>query len=151
MLAYVGIFFYLAGSLISWYFFSKPIAILSMLYLGFGDPIASAFGIAFSTPWLRASNGKSLLGTLAATVVCTLITMACFNNPLILECGPVSNPLQWPEYVRWSVAIAGGVAAGVAELSMFGMVRDYLDDNAIIPVVSSLVLYLTTEALGHSL
>jgi dolichol kinase len=146
-----GIFFYLAGALLSWYLFTKPIAMLSMLYLGFGDPVASAVGIAIPGPRFRASNTKSLLGSVAAMLVCTAISIIFLTHPFILQCDPLTNPLAWPHNVLMIVSITGGVAAGLAELAMFGPIREHLDDNLLIPVVSSVVLYGITQLLDYPL
>ena len=55
--------FYVGSVLLSVIIFPKLIAILSILYLAFGDPISSIFGILWGDLGPRFSNGKSLIGT----------------------------------------------------------------------------------------
>lgn len=120
-----GIPFYILATLLSIGIFPKPIAILSILYLAFGDPVASVFGILFGKYGMRFSNGKSLIGTLAGIVACSLVGFLYLRN------------LSLPPVAYLSLVLLGGIAGGVAELMPFDM-----DDNLSIPIVSGFVLWL---------
>jgi dolichol kinase len=120
-----GIPFYILATLLSIGIFPKPIAILSILYLAFGDPVASLFGILYGKYGMRFSNGKSLVGTLAGIAACSLVGFFYLRT------------LSLPSTAYLSLVLLGGVAGGVAELMPFDM-----DDNLSIPIVSGFVLWL---------
>ena len=77
-----GIVFYLAGVLACVLFFPKPIAVLSILFLAFGDPFASLCGMTWGALGPRFSNGKSLIGSLGGLVACSFITFLYFLRSL---------------------------------------------------------------------
>ena len=55
----------------------KNVVLMSILYLGLGDPFASACGILsrpFTPKWMLLSNGKSLVGTVCDVAFCTLLS-----------------------------------------------------------------------------
>ena len=120
-----GVTFYLAAALIVVAIFPKPIALLSIAYLAFGDPLASVFGILYGDRSIRFSNGKSLIGTTAGVLTCFVLTFIFFM------------PLEFSWGQLWVLAIAGGLAGGTAE----NLPLD-IDDNFSIPVVSGFVLWL---------
>lgn len=123
--------FYIGSVLLSVIIFPKLIAILSILYLAFGDPISSIFGILWGDLGPRFSNGKSLIGTAAGMGVCCVIT---FVTMLLndIPAGPASL-----------IALAGGLAGGGAE-----MIPLEIDDNFSIPIVSGLALWVTFLIFG---
>lgn len=126
-----GVPYYLAATILAIAIFPKPVAILSILFLAFGDPIASLFGILYGDKSVRFSNGKSLIGTLAGSLTCALVSF------VFLSASPISG-------VSLGVlTVAGGLAGGMAELVPLDM-----DDNFTIPVVSGFVLWLTFIVLG---
>ena len=74
-----GICYFLTGVLISGLLTlpDKNILLMSVLYLGFGDPFASACGILtrpFSPRFVQLSNGKSLVGTFCDILFCMFLT-----------------------------------------------------------------------------
>jgi len=69
-----GIPYYLAASILAIAIFPKPIAVLSILYLACGDPIASIFGIMYGHKTVRLASGKSLAGTAAGVITCAVVT-----------------------------------------------------------------------------
>ena len=125
-----GIPYYILANLLAVGIFPKPVAILSILYLAFGDPIASVFGILFGDRSIRFSNGKSLIGTLAGIAACTVV-------------GLMFLPSQIPDYAVFGMALIGGIAGGTAELLPFDT-----DDNFTIPIVSGFVLWLAFILFG---
>eukprot|EP01119_Soliformovum_irregulare_P008609 TRINITY_DN21713_c0_g1_i1.p1 TRINITY_DN21713_c0_g1~~TRINITY_DN21713_c0_g1_i1.p1 ORF type:complete len:260 (+),score=29.38 TRINITY_DN21713_c0_g1_i1:84-782(+) len=129
-----GMFFFVGGCLFATAFFPRPIAILSILYLSCGDPIASLFGILFKgVDSMRSSNGKSLIGTLIMIMICSLMTYR-----LLSDAGVVHHVAL--------VALIGGISAGFTEFACPNPVP--IDDNFVIPVVSSLALYSTFSYYG---
>ena len=120
-----GIPSYLAACILAIAIFPKPVALLSILYLACGDPIASVFGILYGNRSIRLAQGKSLIGTLAGVVVCALVTFVYLKS------------LGLPDQLVAMMCLIGGVAGGTAELMPFE-----LDDNFTIPVISGFVLWL---------
>lgn len=126
-----GIPFYILATLLAIGIFPKPIAVLSILYLAFGDPVASVVGILYGKYGPRFSNGKSLIGTLAGVATCTLVGFFFLKT------------LSLPPTVYLSLVLIGGIAGGVAELAPFEM-----DDNLSIPIVSGFVLWFAFIVFG---
>lgn len=126
-----GTTYYIAAVALAIGIFPKTIAILSILYLAFGDPVASMTGILYGDRSIRFSNGKSLIGTLAGVVVCAAITFVVLGQST-LQLGQVCV-----------ISLAGGLAGGVAELLPLDV-----DDNFSIPLVAGFVLWLTFILVG---
>jgi dolichol kinase len=122
---------YLAATILAIAIFPKPVAILSILYLACGDPIASLFGIVYGHKSFRFASGKSFIGTAAGVITCALVTL------LFLQTLPVS----YAHIV--ALTVVGGLAGGLAELVPLDV-----DDNFTIPVISGFVLWLTFILLG---
>lgn len=118
-----GLPFYALGVGLTLTLFPERIAILSVLFLIFADPIASVIGILYGKD--KILPNKSLQGTLAAFTVCYLITMVYgmrFSNPnMNLLC----------------FSLLAGVVGSFSELC-----SRYIDDNLSIPVISGTMLYL---------
>ncbi len=126
--------YYLCAAMLSIGIFPKPIAVLSVLYLAFGDPIASLFGILFGDHGPKfANNRKSLIGTAAAVATCMLVTlfyMGSFGLSFALLA---------------LISVIGGIAGGFAEVLPLEV-----DDNFSIPLVSGFILWLAFIILGIS-
>ncbi len=127
-----GIPYYLAAAILVIGAFPEPVAMLSLLFLACGDPVASYFGIRFGSYSIRFPHGKTLVGTMSAVIVCSLITA------IYLASYPAIS--GW-DYVL--VIIAGGFAGGIAEALPFEV-----DDNFTVPVVSGFILWITFILLG---
>lgn len=110
--------------------FPKHVATLSFLYLAFGDPIASAIGVMYGKD--KILPNKSLQGTLAAFVVCALISLVYFNVTGIMHERLVL------------VTVIGGVIGALSELVTLGK----LDDNFTIPVLGASLLWLMFRFFG---
>jgi len=123
--------FYVGSVLLSVIIFPKLIAILSILYLAFGDPISSIFGILWGDLGPRFTNGKSLIGTAAGMGICCVITFIT----MLLNSIPAGPAIL--------IALAGGLAGGGAE-----MIPLEIDDNFSIPIVSGLALWVTFLIFG---
>lgn len=103
--------------------FPKPVAILSILCLAFGDAAACIIGLRFGTE--SVIKGKSLQGSLACFVVCSILIFV----GLTLY-GVTSNALPY-------ISVAGGLAATFAEL----FATKKIDDNLTIPLATAMVIY----------
>jgi diacylglycerol kinase (CTP) len=126
-----GVPFYLAAAVIALAIFPKTVAILSLLFLAFGDPLASTFGILYGDRGPRFSNGKSLIGTLAGITACMLVSLVVLSS---LNLAPLE---------LLSLTLIGGIAGGTAE-----MLPLEVDDNFAIPIVSGFVLWLAFILFG---
>jgi len=124
-----GIPFYLASCLFAFLIFPKHIAALSILYLAFGDPFSSFFGVLYGRN--KIFPNKSLQGTLGGFLVCGLVSAAYF---------------LWQGFDRDYVvllSLLGGFAGSVAELLPLNV-----DDNFSIPVVSGGLMLFTFWCAG---
>jgi len=120
-----GLPYYLASSLLAIAIFPKPVAILSLLYLALGDPLASLFGILYAHRSVKIRPGKSLHGTAAGFAVCALATWIFLR----------STGMHGLDLIRLS--LLGGFAGALAELANFD-----IDDNFTIPMVSGFILWM---------
>ena len=126
-----GIPYYVGAACLAIAIFPKEVAAVSIMLLAWGDPIASLFGILYGDRSVRFSNGKSLIGTLAAVLACVIVSSIFWTAFSF-------NPL---EYV--ALVLVGGIAGGTAEMLPFE-----IDDNFSIPMVSGFALWLTYIVLG---
>lgn len=102
--------------------FPKPIALLGILYLAAGDPVAAIIGSNFGRHPLV--GGKSWEGTLANFAVCGVGTFL-FSQFFLGMALPASLAL----------AVIGGAISAVAEVLPIPM-----NDNLYFPVLSALML-----------
>jgi dolichol kinase len=126
-----GIPYYLLAALLAVGIFPKPVAVLSILYLAVGDPIASLTGILYGNRSIRFSNGKSLIGTLGGIMACFMVGLVYLQS------------LSLPHSETLAIAAIGGLAGGLAEHLPLET-----DDNFSIPIVSGFVLWLTFILFG---
>lgn len=118
-----GIPFYMASCMFAFLVFPHHIVVLSILYLAFGDPSSSFFGVLYGKN--RLFPNKSLQGTMGGFVVCALATWIYFN---------------WAGLPREKLLVftmIGGFAGSLAELLPL-----HIDDNFSIPVVSGAIMSL---------
>lgn len=120
--------------------FPKHIALLGMLQLALGDPVAALFGHATrSVGWSRVRSGKGVLGALGCA---TALTVA---NSVVLAKSTFDG--ETPPLGR--IVLAAGMIAtwtAVVELSVPSPQKTLpcdafplaLDDNAAIPVFGAL-------------
>lgn len=126
-----GVPFYIAAALLSIAIFPKTIAILAILFLALGDPVASLVGILYGKLGPRLSNGKSLIGTSAGVLTCMMVTYAFLQ---FMGIGTEHLAI---------LTLVGGLAGGAAEVLPLEV-----DDNFSIPIVSGFVLWLSFILLG---
>jgi dolichol kinase len=126
-----GVPYYLSAAILAIGIFPKPIAVLSLLYLALGDPMASLFGIMYGDRSIRFSNGKSLIGTAAGVLTCALVTFIFASSSHLSDATVIG------------VTLIGAAAGGLAE-----QLPLEVDDNFSIPIVSGFALWLAFIVFG---
>lgn len=124
-----GMSFMTLGALLISILFPKEIVVLSLLFLGIGDPVASSIGIRFGK---NKIGSKSLEGTLAAFITCTLISLIYL--PIYGNFG----------HRIWLAVPLAGLWGALSELVQV----KYLDDNFTLPLFSSFGLWGLFYVLG---
>ena len=125
-----GMTYLLCGVFLTIALFPREIATLSLFMLAFGDPSASLVGVRWGRDKLIGS--KSLQGTLASFVVCTIVAAIFF----------FSREIMLPRLALASVL--AGLIGAIAELFPFGK----LDDNFSFPLLSASLLWVLFFVLG---
>lgn len=118
---FTGLSYMLAGFWILILFCPREVATLSMLFVMWGDPIASWFGSKYGRDKI---GDKSLQGFMACFAVCFLISMG-----FLYYSDFTADRLLY-------VALFAGLIGGVAELIQIPK----LDDNFSMPVISGILL-----------
>lgn len=118
-----GVTYLIVGVFLLVLFFDPRIVTLSLLFLAFGDPIASYFGVRFGKD--KIFGKKSFQGTLAAFFTCLAITaIYYYSKQLMTERIVIVSVLS---------ALAGALAEAIPVAK--------LDDNLVMPVVSAILLH----------
>lgn len=115
-----GLPFYALGVSLSLFFYSRDIAILSVMFLVFSDPLSSFFGVLYGKD--KIMPNKSLQGAVAGFFTCYLITLFYTMNHVALG-----------NHILVFAVIAGLIGALSELVSAFN-----IDDNLTIPVLSGL-------------
>lgn len=123
-MSFSGLPFYALGVAFSLFVYPADIAILSILFLIFADPIASIVGVYFGKD--RLLPNKSLQGTIAVFICCFVI--------VVVYC---SYKSQYPHNI-----IVFGFFASIAGAISEMMGAFNIDDNLTIPVVSGALMSL---------
>ncbi len=127
-----GMPYYAASAFLAIAIFPRPVAVLSLLYLVFGDPIASLVGILSKKKAIQIIPGKSVQGTAAAFAVCALVSWFFLSSTM---------NLHGVALIR--LTLLGGFAGALAELLPLE-----IDDNFTIPMVSGFILWLGFIAIN---
>jgi len=109
--------------------FPKNIAMLGIYILAVGDPISSYFGLRFGKN--KIIEGKSLEGSLACFVACSIITFIYLNVTHIMPANLIA------------LSLIGGLAGSIAEMLPFN-----IDDNFIMPVFSSWIMWIAISLMS---
>lgn len=120
-----GMPYFIASAIIAVAIFPRDVAVLSMLFLALGDPVASLVGILCRKRSVKILPGKSLHGTAAGFAVCAAASWFYLR----------SEGMAGLDLIR--MTLLGGFAGAVSELLPLE-----LDDNFTIPVVSGFILWL---------
>lgn len=115
-----GLPFYALGVSLSLFFYSRDIAILSVMFLVFSDPLSSFFGVLYGKD--KIMPNKSLQGAVAGFFTCYLITLFYTMNHVTLG-----------THILVFAVLAGLIGAMSELVSAFN-----IDDNLTIPVLSGL-------------
>jgi diacylglycerol kinase (CTP) len=119
-----GLPFYALGAALSLFFYQRDIAVISIMFLVFSDPLSSFFGVLYGKD--KIMPNKSLQGAVAGFFTCYLITLFYTMNTATLS----------TDILVFSV-VAGLIGSASELISAFN-----IDDNLTIPVVSGLGMTL---------
>lgn len=119
------------GAFIIIWFYPKPVVTLSLLFLAVADPLASYVGLKYGKDKLLKS--KSLQGTGAGFVACTLITIIYLSTSLTA----LSDRLLL-------TSLLAGLIGALSELLPIGQ----LDDNFTFPLVNATLLHILFSIVG---
>jgi diacylglycerol kinase (CTP) len=119
-----GLPFYALGASLSLFFYHKDIAVLSIMFLVFSDPLSSFFGVLYGKD--KIMPNKSLQGAVAGFFTCYLITLFYVMNSTTLGV-----------HILVFSIVAGIIGSASELISAFN-----IDDNLTIPVVSGLGMTL---------
>lgn len=119
---WAGTTFLLIGSILSLALYQPHVILLSLLFLGIGDPVASWFGVFMGRHKLVGK--KTLEGSAAGFTVCSLLAFAYFSTR-----GFFADNLI-------VMSLVAGIIGTLAELIPIGK----LDDNLTQPLVSGLLI-----------
>ncbi len=128
--SWTGLTYLVLGVLFIIAFFPVHIVNLALLFLALADPAASYFGIRFGKD--KLFGRKSLQGSLAAFFVCTLTSLVYY----------IAHRLMLDRLMI--VGILSGLAGAFAEAVPVGP----LDDNLVLPVLSSAQLWIIFYVFG---
>lgn len=124
-----GLPFYALGIALSLLFYQKDLALISIMFLIFSDPVSSFFGVLYGKD--KILPNKSLQGFVAGFFTCYLVTLF-----YLLNLGATSIDM-----LTFSL-VAGLIGAGSELISAFN-----IDDNLTIPVISGLGLTILNHFL----
>jgi len=124
-----GLPFYALGIALSLLFYQKDLALISIMFLIFSDPVSSFFGVLYGKD--KILPNKSLQGFVAGFFTCYLVTLF-----YLLNLGQTSIDM-----LTFSL-VAGLIGAGSELISAFN-----IDDNLTIPVISGLGLTILNHFL----
>jgi dolichol kinase len=113
---------FFTGTLLAWFIFGSDIALLSVVALSFGDPVAYVFGKSIKGPRLPWNKRKTVAGSLAFLISPMAIVSIIW--------GPVPGVI---------VGVVGSIAESLPFPNKF-----LSDDNIVIPVVVAVVLWTAT-------
>lgn len=121
-----GTTLFVASVLLSIFFFSKPIAMLSIIFLIVGDAAATLIGTKFGR--IILFKGKSFEGSFACFIVCLFL-------------GVLLTTLFEPFFgINLLIIFSGAVAATLAELITIKLGRLVIEDNLTMALAAGLVM-----------
>jgi dolichol kinase len=137
-----GVIPYMLSNAIIVAFFPAQIIFLSMAFLLVGDPFAAYFGSKYGK--YRFYNGKSLVGVVSfilASSLAGLLLMFIFQKTYGESYFSFYKSGSF-HFLGFFIIILGAISAALAEFFSGHALGGLLEDNLLIPVVSSLVLAL---------
>lgn len=130
--------YFLMGTMATLVLFSRPTQVLALLYLCWCDPLAAIVGQLRGGRRVREgpfANGKSHVGSAAAALLGTLITLT-----FLLCTTAAGDSSLWYGGKVFITSCLGGLIAAASEMLTIGS----WDDNATMPVIAGLLLTLFT-------
>ena len=118
-----GTTYLLIGAGITIALFPPPVALLSLFFLAISDPLASYVGILYGKD--KISKNKTVQGSFAAFVSCTVISMIYFYSFDIMT----------------ERLLIGGLIAGLIGAASELITIGKLDDNMTSPILSAFFLW----------
>ncbi len=118
-----GITYIVIGIFVTVFVFPKQVAILSLLFLAFGDPAASVFGVLYGKD--KLIGNKSLQGASAAFLICGLIAFLYY---------------LFQDIMTERLVLAAILSGLIGALSESIGIRK-LDDNLTFPILSGFFLW----------
>ncbi|MES3038009.1 MAG: hypothetical protein V4736_08900 [Bdellovibrionota bacterium] len=125
-----GTTYLLTGVLIVIFAFRPPVVSLTLLFLAFADPVASAIGIKYGKD--KIFGHKTLQGFLAAFFICFLL------------CWFFLVAMELDIYRTLAFSLIAGLIAALSELIPIGR----MDDNFTLPVISAIGLHFLFYFFG---
>jgi len=119
-----GTTYLLTGVFIIAYLFKKDIVMLTLLFLAAADPMASYIGVRYGKDSI--GKNKSLQGTIAAFLCCTIVALGFY----------LYNEIMIERVIL--VSVLSGIIGAFSEFFPIGK----LDDNLTLPIISSLLLWI---------
>jgi len=121
-----GTTFFMVSVFLSVLLFSKPIAMLSIVFLTLGDAVAALAGMRFGRTIITGS--KSFEGSLACFIACLVsgVFLATLFEPFL--------------GISFMVVFLGAIAATIAELVSVKIGKFTIEDNLVIAVAAGLVM-----------
>ncbi|KAH3678505.1 hypothetical protein WICMUC_001522 [Wickerhamomyces mucosus] len=147
--SYNGVLWYILGLDFAFSFFTKDIAVLSVLLLSWSDTSASTFGRAYGHLTPKIARNKSLAGSIAAFAV-GVGSSYLFYGYFVPNYNFVnsSNDIYWTAESSYlnlhTMSLLSGFVGALSE----GIDLWNWDDNFTIPVLSSLFFY-TVISIFH--
>ncbi|CAM9514480.1 unnamed protein product [Ectocarpus sp. 6 AP-2014] len=145
-----GIMYCLAGLGITSAMFPKHIALLGMLQLALGDPVAALCGHATrSVGWSRVGTGKGLLGALGCATALTLANSFVLAKARFESGAPTLRRivLAGGMIAAWAAAVEVSVPSPQKTLPCEGFPLAF-DDNAALPVLGAMGAAVVFRVLG---
>lgn len=124
-----GLPFYALGVSLSLLFYQPDLALISIMFLIFSDPVSSFFGVLYGKD--KILPNKSLQGFVAGFFTCYLVSLFYLLNLGVSSVDMLVFSL-----------VAGVIGAGSELISAFN-----IDDNLTIPVISGLGLTILNHFL----
>lgn len=137
---------YFTANLFVIYLFPAELAVMSLAFLVIGDPFAAYIGANYGKN--RFYNGKSLEGIIAFIVSATVFGLfltwgfSLYNANSIYSMFDELGSFQISSLV---VLLVGASIAGITEFFSSTTWKGFLDDNLLIPVVSSVTMALVSS------
>lgn len=145
-----GIMYCLAGLGLTSAVFPKHIALLGMLQLALGDPMAALFGHATrSVRWSRLKSGKGMLGALGCAVVMTAANSVVLAKAAFDGTTPPLRKLVQAALMMasWTAVVEMSVPSPQKTLRCESFPLAF-DDNAVLPVLGALGAAVVFRVLG---